>query len=157
VRSLPEEPEEFIEVEPEENAEEEESIVYEGVVIAKKQKIKAEEFPKWLKALADFNLRYDFASVVVVIDPEEKVRDMLKPTSIMGFVEKFGKALKKRTKLGYIAVDCTNAPQRPRGEWREFVPLLEVMRVALAVAVLYFKEPKPGWFVNEGDIVVEID
>jgi len=143
--------------EPKESVEKEESIEYEGVVIKKKQRIKAEEFPKWLKALVDYNLKYDFASVVVVIDPEEKVRDMLKPTSIMGFVEEFGKALEKRTKLGYIAVDCTNAPQRPRGEWREFVPLLEVIRTALAVAVLYFKEPKPAWLVNEGDIVVEID
>ena len=127
------------------------------MVIKKKQRIKAEEFPKWLKALVDFNLKYDFASVVVVIDPEEKVRDMLKPTSIMGFVEKFGKALEKKIKLSYIAVDCTNAPQRPRGEWREFVAFLELIRAALAVAVLYFKEPRPAWLIREGDIVVEID
>jgi hypothetical protein len=140
----------------EEDVEEEERIVYEGVVIEKRQRISAEDFPRWLKALANFNLRYDYASVVVVIDPWEKVRNMLKPVDIMVFIEKFGEALKKRTRLGYIAVDCTNAPQRPRGAWREFVPLLEVMRVALAVAVLYFKEPRPRWLIREGDIVVDL-
>jgi hypothetical protein len=151
VRSLPGEPEEF-----EENVEEEERIVYEGVVIEKRQRIRAENFPRWLKALADFNLRYDFASVVVVIDPEEKVRDILKPTPIMGFMEKFGEALEKKIKLSYIAVDCCKAPPRPNRVWAAFVPLLEVMRVALAVAVLYFKEPRPRWLIREGDIVVEI-
>jgi hypothetical protein len=140
----------------EEDVEEEERIVYEGVVIEKRQRIRAEDFPSWLKAVVDFDLKHDFASVVVVIDPWEKVRDMLKPVDIMVFIEKFGEALKKRTRLGYIAVDCTNAPQRPRGAWRELVPLLEIMRAALAVAVLYFKEPRPRWLIREGDIVVEI-
>jgi len=118
---------------------------------------KASEFMGWLRKLAEFNRLYDLASVVVVVDPEGKLREVLRPGTLLDFVEEFSKALDSRTRLDYLVVDGTAAPKRPNRAWIEFTAFLDLIRTALCVVVIYLREPRPRWLVREGDVVVQVE
>jgi hypothetical protein len=134
----------------------EEVIDFEGVTIKKSQVVKAEDFPRFLNALAKFNRKYNCASVVVVVDREGKLRDLLKPTDIAGFLNNIEIGLKQGIRLDYLTIDCTLAPPRPNKVWMVLVAFLTIIRLVLCVAVLYLKELRPKWLVREGDVVVEV-
>lgn len=118
--------------------------------------VKASEFLGWLRKLVKFNKVYDLASIVVVVDPEEKLREVLRPGTLVDFLKGIDRALDNGIRLDYLVVDGTAAPRRPNREWNEFRAFLDIIRPALCVAVIYVKEPRPRWLVREGDTVVVV-